>query len=155
MRGDRLSDKSINSVTMHEQLRTYRTRPDPYDTMDSELSFHDGQDETVGHAPSNSLWADDDINTVKRIFQKRCAITAWQFNAVHAAHRGKVAAIRALSQSMRWSTESGKLRLLSSAPKRLKLCSKSGLAMVKYVLGKRLGVMTRIFKVFIEVHGNV
>ena len=75
-------------------LRTYQTRPkliDGQSVLLDSYAFLYGQVERTLFA---RMLAGDDLNTLKRYFQKRFRITARQFNAVHAGLGGKINSIR-------------------------------------------------------------
>jgi IS605 OrfB family transposase len=79
---------------MDKQQRTYQTRiyvTPEQDALLSDYAFVYGKTERTLFA---KMQAENDINTLKRDFQKRFGITARQFNAVNATLSGKITSIR-------------------------------------------------------------
>jgi IS605 OrfB family transposase len=79
---------------MSESMRTYQARPDLTEDqcclLDAYACLHGRVERTL----FARIQAGEDLNTLKRDFQKRFGITARQFNAAHAELGGNISSIK-------------------------------------------------------------
>jgi len=81
---------------MESQQRTYQTRLFLTEAQGAIFSGYASLYGKVERSLFARLQAGDEINHLKRVFQKHFGITARQFNAVHAGLAGKISSIREL-----------------------------------------------------------
>jgi len=79
---------------MSESMRTYQARPDLTEDQSCLLDAYASLYGRVERTLFARIQAGQDINSLKRDFQKRFGITARQFNAAHAGLAGKIRSIK-------------------------------------------------------------